>query len=107
MRILQLFLVFILMVSNNMSEILSIASDSSVEWIKADVFLNPPADFCSAPFYSLNDKLDTNEIIRQIHGFREGGHGGSFLHSRTGLLIGYMGKKWWDDYSLIPFELLK
>ena len=66
------------------------------EWIKADIFLNPPVDFRSAPFYALNDKLDTTELIRQINGFKEGGYGGSFLHSRGGLLTEYMGKEWWE-----------
>jgi len=66
------------------------------EWIKADVFLNPPVDYRSAPFYALNDKLDTTELIRQINGFKEGGYGGSFLHSRGGLLTEYMGKEWWE-----------
>ena len=40
------------------------------EWIKADVFLNPPVDYQSAPFYALNDQLDTTELIRQINGFK-------------------------------------
>lgn len=65
------------------------------EWIKSDIFLNPPAEFRSAPFYSLNDELDTAEVIRQIKGFKAGGYGGCFLHSRGGLLTEYMGKDWW------------
>ncbi len=71
-------------------------SESPGEWIKAEVFLNPPADFRSAPFYSLNDQLDTTELIRQINGFKDGGFGGFFLHSRGGLLTEYMGKEWWE-----------
>lgn len=39
------------------------------EWIGADIFFNPPVDYRSAPFYSLNDKLDTAEVIRQIKSF--------------------------------------
>lgn len=66
------------------------------EWIKADVFLNPPVEYRSAPFYALNDRLDTTELIRQIHGFKTGGFGGSFLHSRGGLLTPYMEKEWWQ-----------
>lgn len=71
-------------------------SVSTVEMIKADVFLNPPAEFRSAPFWALNDKLDTTELIKQIHDFKNAGYGGFFLHSRTGLLTEYMGKEWWD-----------
>jgi hypothetical protein len=66
------------------------------EWLKADQFLNPSVDFRSAPFYSLNDQLDTTELIRQINEFKEGGFGGFFLHSRSGLLTQYMGKEWWQ-----------
>ena len=66
------------------------------EWIKSDIFLNPPVDYRSAPFYALNDKLDTAELVRQINGFKAGGYGGSFLHSRGGLLTEYMGKEWWE-----------
>lgn len=69
---------------------------STAKYIKADEFLNPSADFRSAPFYSLNDKLDTLEIIRQISGFKQGGFGGSFLHSRAGLLTEYLGEEWWS-----------
>jgi hypothetical protein len=70
--------------------------ESSLEMIKADTFLNPPAVYRSAPFWALNDKLDTSEIIIQIHNFKDAGYGGFFLHSRTGLLTEYMGKEWWD-----------
>jgi hypothetical protein len=69
--------------------------ESSGGMIKADIFLNPPAEFRSAPFYALNDKLDTTELIRQIHSFKNAGYGGFFLHSRTGLLTEYMGNEWW------------
>lgn len=47
-------------------------TNNSGEWIKAEVFLNPPVDYRSAPFYSLNDKLDTTELIRQLKSFKEG-----------------------------------
>jgi hypothetical protein len=73
-----------------------IESSSAENSVSADLFLNPPVDYRSAPFYSLNDKLDTTELARQIHGFKSGGFGGSFLHSRAGLLTEYMGSEWWE-----------
>jgi hypothetical protein len=73
-----------------------IESSSAENSVSADLFLNPPVDYRSAPFYSLNDKLDTAELVRQIHGFKSGGFGGSFLHSRAGLLTEYMGSEWWE-----------
>ena len=75
-------------------------TNNSGEWIKADTFLDPPVDYRSAPFYSLNDKLDTSELIRQIKGFKAGGFGGSFLHSRGGLLTEYMGREWWETMDV-------
>jgi len=72
------------------------SSPSTDEFIRADVFLNPPAEYRSAPFYSLNDRLDTTELVKQIHDFRDAGYGGFFLHSRTGLLTEYLGKEWWE-----------
>ena len=71
-------------------------SPSSDEYIRTDVFLNPPAEYRSAPFYSLNDRLDTAELAKQIRAFRDAGYGGFFLHSRTGLLTEYLGKEWWE-----------
>jgi len=71
-------------------------STSNDEMIKADTFLNPPVEYRSAPFWSLNDKLDTAEMVKQIYDFKEAGYGGFFLHSRTGLLTEYLGNEWWD-----------
>ncbi len=71
-------------------------SPSTDEFIRADVFLDPPAEYRSAPFYSLNDRLDTAELVKQINAFRDAGYGGFFLHSRTGLLTEYLGKEWWE-----------
>ena len=66
------------------------------DYIKADLFLDPPVEYRSAPFWSLNDRLDTTVLSEQIAGFKDAGFGGFFLHSRTGLLTEYLGKEWWD-----------
>lgn len=58
-------------------------------------FRAPDVAFRSVPFYSLNDELDPSEIDRQLRAFKEGGFGGSFLHSRIGLLTPYLGEAWW------------
>jgi len=59
-------------------------------------FLNPPAVYRSFPFYSLNDKLEADEISRQISAFKDAGFGGFYLHSRAGLLTEYLGNDWWN-----------
>jgi len=57
-------------------------------------FIHPPKEYRPAPFWSWNDDLDENELIRQIKEFKEKGFGGFFMHSRTGLITEYMSDKW-------------
>ena len=59
-------------------------------------FLAPAATYRSVPFYSLNDELDPAEVDRQLHLFKEGGFGGTFLHSRIGLLTEYLSDRWFE-----------
>jgi len=60
------------------------------------LFTDPPAHYRSFPFYSINDRLDTTEIKRQIAGFKEAGFGGFYLHSRDGLLTEFLSEDWWQ-----------
>ena len=50
----------------------------------------------SIPFYSLNDKLDADEITRQILFMKEKGMGGFFFHARGGLRTEYMSEEWFE-----------
>ncbi|MBN2698260.1 MAG: hypothetical protein JXR52_05490 [Bacteroidales bacterium] len=63
--------------------------------IQFEKFLDPPEAYRSFAFYSLNDRLDTAEIKKQVRAFDEGGLGGFYLHSRSGLLTEYLGSDWW------------
>ena len=49
------------------------------------------------PFWSWNDKLDTEETVRQINLMEEAGIGGFFMHARGGLQTKYMGDEWHDN----------
>lgn len=60
-------------------------------------FIDPPNEFRSFPFYSLNDRLDTTELKSQIRGFKNAGFGGFYLHSRDGLLTEFLGTEWWEN----------
>jgi hypothetical protein len=64
--------------------------------INFEEFQNPPAQFRSIPFWSLNDRLEPAEIKKQLQQFAEGGFGGAYLHSRTGLMTEYLGEAWWN-----------
>ncbi|BBJ27374.1 glycosyl hydrolase [Athalassotoga saccharophila] len=57
-------------------------------------FKLPKAIYRAYPFFSLNDKLDKDEIERQTDEFANKGYGGSFLHTRVGLITGYLSSDW-------------
>jgi len=57
-------------------------------------FNHPPAEYRGMPFWSLNDRLEPAEMVRQVEEFHRAGMGGFFLHSRTGLITEYLGTEW-------------
>ncbi len=59
-------------------------------------FRDPSATYRSMSFWSLNDSLSADEMRRQLGLFKEGGFGGSFFHSRPGLLTPYLSDEWFD-----------
>jgi hypothetical protein len=54
----------------------------------------PGALMRPAPFWSWNDKLDEAELRRQIRDMAEKGWGSYFMHSRVGLVTGYLSDEW-------------
>ena len=60
----------------------------------ADLFKNPPSEYRVVPFWSWNEKMEPDEIRRQLRLMKEAGWGGSMVHSRTGLLTEYLGEDW-------------
>lgn len=48
------------------------------------------------PFWSWNDELKTDKLIKQIRDFKEKGYGGFFMHARSGLKTEYLSKEWFD-----------
>jgi len=48
-------------------------------------FLNPPDEFTPVPFWFWNDRLEKDEILRQIRDFHEKGVMGFVLHPRMGI----------------------
>lgn len=47
-----------------------------------------------APFWSWNDKLCEEELLRQIDEMHKVGYGGFFMHARVGLVTEYLSKEW-------------
>ena len=60
-------------------------------------FKNVDKKYRPIPFWSWNEKLDTEETKRQIRIMDEAGIGGYFMHARGGLATEYMGDEWFDN----------
>lgn len=50
-------------------------------------------------FWSWNDKIEFDEIEKQLRDFYSKGFSGVIIHSRAGLRIQYMGASWFNCYS--------
>ena len=50
----------------------------------------------SLPFWSWNDKLKKDELVKQVEWMNENGVGGFFMHARGGLKTEYLGKEWFE-----------
>lgn len=51
-------------------------------------------DYKSIPFWSWNNELDANGLVKQIEQMKQKGIGGFIMHARTGLTTPYLGEKW-------------
>lgn len=63
--------------------------------------------FRGAPFWSWNDKLDPEELRRQIREFHQQGLGGFFMHARIGLDTPYMSEEWMNAIAACIDEARK
>ncbi|MBT2760320.1 glycosyl hydrolase [Paenibacillus sp. ISL-20] len=61
---------------------------------------HPPARYRTMPFWSWNDDLNKNELLRQIEEMHKAGIGGFFIHARGGLTVPYMGEEWMEAIQL-------
>jgi len=60
-------------------------------------FKKVPNMYRPIPFWSWNEKLDTEETKSQIRMMHDVGIGGFFMHARGGLQTEYMGDEWFDN----------
>lgn len=61
---------------------------------KKEQFADPSKEFRPSPFWSWNDRLTDEELIRQVRDMKEKGFGGYFMHSRVGLITDYLSDEW-------------
>ncbi len=48
------------------------------------------------PFWSWDDELDEEGLVKQVEWMNENGVGGFFMHARGGLKTEYLGEKWFS-----------
>jgi hypothetical protein len=60
------------------------------------LFRNPTAEYRGAPFWCWNNKLDRDQLLRQLGYLKEMGMGGPTMHVRTGLDTEYLGDEYMD-----------
>ncbi len=63
------------------------------------MFHNVDNKYRPLPFWSWNEKLDTEETKKQIHMMAKAGMGGFFMHARGGLKTEYMSEEWFQNIS--------
>lgn len=63
-------------------------------------FKNIGKEYRPIPFWSWNEKLNTDETARQIGIMDRAGLGGYFMHARGGLQTPYMGEEWFENISV-------
>ncbi|KAE8447013.1 hypothetical protein EG329_011147 [Mollisiaceae sp. DMI_Dod_QoI] len=68
----------------------------SSELFSNELFKNPTSEYRGAPFWAWNNKLDKEQLLRQIENFQLMGMGGFHMHVRTGLDTEYMGSEFMD-----------
>lgn len=61
---------------------------------------HPGVEYRSAPFWGWNDKLDQQELRRQLRDMKDKGMGGTFIHSREGLETPYLSEEWMEDVAV-------
>ena len=64
--------------------------------LREALFKNPGSSYRGAPFWAWNTRLDKNELIKQIHQFKEMGFGGFHIHCRVGLDTEYLGEEFFE-----------
>ena len=70
-------------------------SERSIEKLKEALNCDL-TDYQSIPFWSWNNALDENELVKQIEDMKSIGMGGFIMHARIGLKDEYLGEKWFS-----------
>lgn len=66
-----------------------------------------PKEYRPIPFWSLNDKLTSDETANQVKMMDKAGIGGFIMHARGGLETDYMGEEWFENITVAKDEAKK
>ncbi len=72
-----------------------------------DDIRNNSYEYGSIPFWSWNDKLRKEDLIRQIHDMKKLNMKGFFMHARCGLETDYLSDEWYDAVNICIEEAKK
>lgn len=64
-------------------------------------------EYGGLPFWSWNDKLNKDELLRQIRNMKDIGFNGFFMHARGGLKTEYCSNEWYDCVRVCVEEAKK
>jgi len=70
-------------------------------------FLNPGATYRGVTLWMLNDKLEPDEIVRQLRSFKAAGWGALIGRTFVGLRTKYLSDEWMEMIGLIIEEAKK
>lgn len=73
----------------------------------SDVVRQNSPSFGAIPFWSWNDKLEGDELRRQIQNMKGLGMRGFFMHARTGLVTEYLSDEWFEHIKTCMDEAEK
>jgi len=62
-------------------------------------FMEPPAEYTTAPFFVWNAEITKDEIDRFLTGFKNAGSRQVIVHPRPGLITEYLSDKWFDLFK--------
>ncbi|MCC6015985.1 MAG: hypothetical protein LM582_02970, partial [Desulfurococcaceae archaeon] len=69
-----------------------------------NIFKNPPKIFRGVLFWSINDLLRKEEIVKQVALLDEAGFGGAFFHAREGLVTPFLSNEWFEAFEVAVEE---
>jgi len=67
-------------------------------------FRDPGKSYRPSPFWSWNDALVEEELLRQVQEMKKQGFGGYFMHSRVGLKTPYLSDEWIERIKAVLDE---